>query len=250
AAADTAATVAAVVGLSGTAALPLDGRVAIVTGASRGIGRAIAAHLSSLGASVVLGYASSAAEADALAVELPRAVAVRADVSDEASVRSLFDAAESAFRCAAPHILVANAGVIDDKYPSLADTTTADFDHAFAVNTRGAFLYLPRGRQPHAPRRPDRGSDDVRGWVAPDGVLCLHGVQGGRGGHGADDGQGAQGHADHGQLRGAGANGHGHVLRREERRDREGDRGDQPDGAARGGRRHRAGGRVPLHRRR
>uniref|UniRef100_A0A453J1Q1 Uncharacterized protein n=1 Tax=Aegilops tauschii subsp. strangulata TaxID=200361 RepID=A0A453J1Q1_AEGTS len=153
-------------GLSGTAALPLDGRVAIVTGASRGIGRAIAAHLSSLGASVVLGYASSAAEADALAVELPRAVAVRADVSDEASVRSLFDAAESAFRCAAPHILVANAGVIDDKYPSLADTTTADFDHAFAVNTRGAFLYLPRGRQPHAPRRrrPDRGSDDVRGW--------------------------------------------------------------------------------------
>jgi 3-oxoacyl-[acyl-carrier protein] reductase len=42
---------------------PLAGRVAIVTGASRGIGRAIAAHLSALGASVVLGYASSAAEA-------------------------------------------------------------------------------------------------------------------------------------------------------------------------------------------
>ena len=99
-AADTAAAaaVAAVAGSSGPAALPLSGRVAIVTCASRGIGRAIAAHLSSLGASVVLGYASSTADADALAAELPRAVAVRADVSEEAGVRSLFDAAESACR--------------------------------------------------------------------------------------------------------------------------------------------------------
>ncbi|XBJ12310.1 NADPH-dependent aldehyde reductase-like protein, chloroplastic [Aegilops tauschii subsp. strangulata] len=144
AAADTAAAaaVAAVAGSSGPAALPLGGRVAIVTGASRGIGRAIAAHLSSLGASVVLGYAASAAEADALAAELPRAVAVRADVSEEAGARSLFDAAESAFGCAAPHILVANAGVLDDKYPSLADTATADFDRVLAVNARGAFLCL------------------------------------------------------------------------------------------------------------
>ncbi|VAH22434.1 unnamed protein product [Triticum turgidum subsp. durum] len=141
-AADTAAAaaVAAVAGSSG--ALPLSGRVAIVTGASRGIGRAIAAHLSSLGASVVLGYAASAAEADALAAELPRAVAVRADVSEEAGVRGLFDAAQSAFGCAAPHILVANAGVLGDKYPPLAGTATADFDRVFAVNTRGAFLCL------------------------------------------------------------------------------------------------------------
>lgn len=123
------------------AALPLAGRVAIVTGASRGIGRSIAAHLSSLGASLVLGYASSAAEADALAAELPRAVAVKADVADETGVRSLFDAAESAFGAGA-HIMVANAGVLDDKYPSLADTTTEDFDRAFAVNARGAFLCL------------------------------------------------------------------------------------------------------------
>lgn len=123
-------------------AQPLAGRVAIVTGASRGIGRAIAAHLSSLGASLVLGYASRADEAAALAASLPRAVAVRADVADEAGVRSLFDAAASAFGAPAPHILVSNAGVLDDAYPSVADTTTESFDRTIAVNLRGAFLCL------------------------------------------------------------------------------------------------------------
>lgn len=123
------------------ATLPLAGRVAIVTGASRGIGRAIATHLASLGASLVLGYASNSKQADELAAELPHAVAVKADVADEAGVRSLFDAAESAFGGAA-HILVACAGVAVPTYPALADTATEDFDAAFAVNTRGAFLCL------------------------------------------------------------------------------------------------------------
>ncbi|XP_062188582.1 NADPH-dependent aldehyde reductase-like protein, chloroplastic [Phragmites australis] len=146
-----ASSAAATASAQPAASAPLAGRVAIVTGASRGIGRAIAAHLSSLGASLVLGYASSDAEAEALAASLPRAVAVRADVSDEAGVRSLFDAAESAFGAGA-HILVANAGVLDDKYPSLADTTTESFDRTLAVNARGVFLclreaanQLPRG---------------------------------------------------------------------------------------------------------
>ncbi|WVZ62057.1 hypothetical protein U9M48_011845 [Paspalum notatum var. saurae] len=120
---------------------PLVGRVAIVTGASRGIGRAIAEHLSSLGASVVLGYASRGDEAGALAASLPRAVAVKADVSDEAGARSLFDAAESAFGAGA-HILVANAGVLDDAYPTVAATATDAFDRTVAVNLRGAFLCL------------------------------------------------------------------------------------------------------------
>ena len=139
---DAAAVAAAASSQQPAAAPPLAGRVAIVTGASRGIGRAIAAHLSVLGASIVVGYASSAAKADALAAGLPRAVAVRADVADEAGVRSLFDAAESAFGAGAPHIVVANAAVLDDKYPTLVDTATADFDRTFAVNTRGAFLCL------------------------------------------------------------------------------------------------------------
>ncbi|TVU41616.1 hypothetical protein EJB05_15148, partial [Eragrostis curvula] len=126
------------------ASLPLSGRVAIVTGASRGIGRAIATHLSALGASVVLGYASRAAEAESLAAELPRAVAVRADVADEAAVSALFDAAERAFSGggAAPYILVACAGVMRADAP-LAATSAADFDAMYAgANTRGAFLCL------------------------------------------------------------------------------------------------------------
>ncbi|XP_074582701.1 NADPH-dependent aldehyde reductase-like protein, chloroplastic [Curcuma longa] len=128
------------------AALPLSGRVAIVTGASRGIGRAIASHLASLGASLALVYASNSAAADQLAAELnssshqsTRAITVRADVSDADAVKSIFDAAESAFGGRA-HILIACAGVLDDKYPTLAATTEEDWDRTFAVNTRGAFL--------------------------------------------------------------------------------------------------------------
>ena len=79
--------------------LPLSGRTAIVTGASRGIGRTIASHLSSLGADVIIGYSSNPAPAEALASELTtsRAVPVKADVSDPAAVQTLFDTAESAF---------------------------------------------------------------------------------------------------------------------------------------------------------
>jgi 3-oxoacyl-[acyl-carrier protein] reductase len=82
-----------------SSSLPLAGRTAIVTGASRGIGRAIAAHLSSLGADVIIGYSSNPSHAESLASELTssRAVPVKADVSDPAAVRSLFDTAESAF---------------------------------------------------------------------------------------------------------------------------------------------------------
>ncbi|WOL07955.1 hypothetical protein Cni_G16705 [Canna indica] len=130
-----------------SAALTLAGRVAIVTGASRGIGRAIASHLASLGASLVLGYSSSSTATEQFAAELnsspsdhpPRAVAIRVDVSDPVAVKALFDAAESAYKRPA-HILVACAGVLDDKYPTVAATTLEDWDSTFAVNTRGAFL--------------------------------------------------------------------------------------------------------------
>ncbi|XP_052174662.1 NADPH-dependent aldehyde reductase-like protein, chloroplastic [Diospyros lotus] len=127
--------------------LPLDGQVAIVTGGSRGIGRAITLHLRALGARVVINYSSSSNHADLLASELNSAagssgsvaIPVRADVSEPDQVKALFERAEEEFGCQ-PHILVNCAGVLDPKYPALANTTVEDWDRTFAVNTRGAFL--------------------------------------------------------------------------------------------------------------
>ncbi|KAG7575914.1 NAD(P)-binding domain superfamily [Arabidopsis thaliana x Arabidopsis arenosa] len=132
--------------------LPLAGRVAIVTGSSRGIGRAIAIHLAELGARIVINYTSKAADAERVASEIndfpvreeitgkgPRAIVVQANVSEPSQVKSMFDAAERAFE-APVHILVNSAGILDPKYPTIADTSVEDFDRTFSVNTKGAFL--------------------------------------------------------------------------------------------------------------
>ncbi|XP_066387012.1 NADPH-dependent aldehyde reductase-like protein, chloroplastic [Miscanthus floridulus] len=111
--------------------LPLDGRVALVTGGSRGIGREVSSHLAALGARVVVNYASNPAKAEELVAER--------GVSDPAAVLALFDRAEEAFG-SPPHIVVAYAGIMDAKYPALADTAVEDFDATFAVNTRGKLL--------------------------------------------------------------------------------------------------------------
>ncbi len=112
-----------------------NGKVAIVTGASRGIGAAIAERLSADGFAVVVNYAGSAAEAKALATRLGRAVAVQADVADPAAATRLFDEAQAAF--GGVDVLVNNAGVMS--LANVAETEDAAFDRMVAINLKGAF---------------------------------------------------------------------------------------------------------------
>ncbi|KAB1585169.1 MULTISPECIES: SDR family oxidoreductase [Burkholderia] len=116
--------------------------VAIVTGASRGIGAAISRRLVDDGLAVVVNYAGKAAEAEDLARDLAdaggQAIAVQADVGDPAAVARLFDAAEAAF--GGVDVLVNNAGIM--KLAPLADSDDALFDTQVAVNLKGAFNTL------------------------------------------------------------------------------------------------------------
>lgn len=112
----------------------LTGKTAIVTGASRGIGRAIAERLAAEGARVVVNYAGSAAAAEELAARIG-GLAVRADVSQKQEVLEMFDRAEAAF--GGLDIVVNNAAVAVMK--PLAEFSDEEFERVFAVNTRGAF---------------------------------------------------------------------------------------------------------------
>lgn len=95
--------------------MKLQNKVAIVTGASKGIGASIAKHLAAEGASVVVNYASSKAGADKVVSEIKKnggnAIAVKADVANKAEVESLFNAAKKEF--GKLDILINNAGVYE-----------------------------------------------------------------------------------------------------------------------------------------
>jgi 3-oxoacyl-[acyl-carrier protein] reductase len=120
--------------------MSLAGRVALVTGADRGIGRAAALALARVGADVAVGFRSRAAQADAVAAEVRalgrRAVAVGGDVASEADVRRLVDEARGAL--GELDVLVANAGIAP---PGEAGAVGTDvFDRTLTVNLRAAFL--------------------------------------------------------------------------------------------------------------
>jgi 3-oxoacyl-[acyl-carrier protein] reductase len=117
-------------------------KVAIVTGASRGIGAAVAERLARDGFTVVVNYSGQVAPADVLVRKIEErgghALAALADVSDPAAVRRLFDTAETAL--GGVDILVNNAGIMT--LSSLADTEDAAFDRQIAVNLKGTFNTL------------------------------------------------------------------------------------------------------------
>ncbi|WFP65747.1 MULTISPECIES: SDR family oxidoreductase [unclassified Mesorhizobium] len=117
-------------------------KVAIVTGASRGIGAAIATRLAKDGFTVVINYAGSAGEADALieAIEAKggHAISAQADVSDPTAVARMFDAAQAAF--GGIDVLVNNAGIM--KLATVADSDDALFDRQVAINLKGTFNTL------------------------------------------------------------------------------------------------------------
>jgi 3-oxoacyl-[acyl-carrier protein] reductase len=119
-------------------------RVAIVTGASRGIGAAVAERLAADGFTVVINFSGDVTSAETLARKIEagggRAIAVKADVSDAGPVRAKFDAAERAF--GGVDVLVNNVGIM--KLAKIVDSDDALFDRQVAVNLKGSFNTMRR----------------------------------------------------------------------------------------------------------
>lgn len=120
----------------------LENKTALVTGSSRGIGRAIAERLADAGASVVINYTHNRRYAEDVAAGIVarggKAVTIQADVAKPFELRRLFDEAEKAL--GPLDIVVANAAVFLRK--PLAESTEEDYDYIFDINAKGAFFTL------------------------------------------------------------------------------------------------------------
>src|SRR5205823_2215660 len=118
----------------------LNGKVAVVTGASKGIGAGIAKHLAAEGAAVIVNYASSRGGADRVVGEITsaggKALAVQADVANKAGIDRLFAETEKAF--GKVDVLVNNAGVYE--FSPLENITEEHFHKQFNLNVLGLLL--------------------------------------------------------------------------------------------------------------
>ncbi|WP_249866373.1 SDR family oxidoreductase [Paenibacillus konkukensis] len=118
----------------------LSGKVAIITGASRGIGRQAAIQLAQAGAKVVVNYSSNSAKAEEVVKTIEQAggaaAAIRADVSKVSEVEALF--ADTLERFGRVDIVVNNAGIMECK--AIEDVTEDLFDRHFAINVKGTYF--------------------------------------------------------------------------------------------------------------
>ncbi|WP_344855496.1 SDR family oxidoreductase [Amycolatopsis ultiminotia] len=142
------------------------GKVAIVTGSSRGIGRAIARRLGADGVRVLVNYHGERAAAESVVTAIRAgggdALSVQGDVTDTGQVRSLFDTAEREF--GGIDIVVSNVG--KPWFSSIAEATDEDYERNFTMNTRTTFAVLRAAA--------NRLNDGGRIVVVSSGVVATH----------------------------------------------------------------------------
>ncbi len=144
----------------------LDNKVAVVTGASKGIGAAIAKHLAAAGATVVVGYSSSKEGAEKTVADIAarggKAIAVKASVPDEAEIAALFDTVKKKY--GKIDILVNNAGVYE--FSPLDGFTLEHYNRQFNTNVLGVLLTTQSGLAAVPAERRQRGQYKFRGQHA------------------------------------------------------------------------------------